>query len=244
MSTPPPESPPAVKPGTPLFVALDRTAWARRTLLDLTRDGPGHDIERLERHFALSLRTFRDIDAELRRAAADIGAPAARWLAAYDEVSATDPLLRYVLNARDLDPEDADRPTLLTWAPDIQSFELRVVDARRASRFFDEGALVRHLFRCETDQQLFQKVADGVMPSLRRLHKAGAEMLSRYETLHLRPYERGDGSRIAPPPSHAGEPIAPHAAAALDAVIGWFELEGERLAVLAPPGPAQSLPSQ
>lgn len=230
----PAKPPRAAKPGTPLFSALDRTGWARRTFVDLTRPGPdqdreAHDIERLERHFALSLKAFRDIDGALRLAAAEAGPAAEPWLAAHDGATSTDPLLRYLLNAPDLDPEDAEQPTLLTWAPDIQAFELRVVDARRASRFFDEGALVRHLFRCETDAQLFRKVADGVMPSLRRLHKAGAEMLSRYGALHLRPYAKGGAGMVVAPATHAGRPLAPTAEAALAAAIGWFEASGESL---------------
>jgi hypothetical protein len=201
----------------------EAVAWARRTLVDMTRPGDKHDLERIERHFALTLGRLKEARAALAQAAREVGA--VTWLDAFEVATRGDPLLRYLLLAPALEGD----ATLLTWPKDIETFDMRVVDDR-AIRFNDRSELMHYVFRCTSDAQLFEKVARGVMPSIRRLRKAGAELLVRYEGLALRSYDIRGVARIEPPRRHLGMALGPTAKDALEDAIGWFEDEAGVLA--------------
>jgi hypothetical protein len=193
-------------------------AWTRRTLIDMTRPGEKHDLERVVRHFASTLAKLKEGTAALREAGRAVGA--ITWLDAFDVATRGDPLLRYLLLA----PAQEGDDTLLTWPKDIETFDMRVVNDR-AIRFNDRSDLMHYVFRCTSDAQLFDKVARGVMPSIRRLRKAGAELLVDYDGLGLRAYDIRGVVRIEPPRRHLGMALGSTARSALEDAIGWFEAE-------------------
>lgn len=202
--------------------ARESIGWCRRTFVDMTRPGTRHELERVERHFALTLKQMQAARACL--SGAGVEAAAVTWHDAFTVACAGDPLLRYLLHAPPTEIDD----TLLTWPKTIETFDMRVVNDR-AIRFNDRSELMHYVFRCTTDAQLFDKVARGVMPSIRRLRKAGAELMVDYDGLALRPYEAKGVGRIDPPAHHRGLRLPPTAKAALEEAIGWFEEEAQVL---------------
>ncbi|MFO1147754.1 MAG: hypothetical protein U1E62_05190 [Alsobacter sp.] len=201
----------------------EAVAWTRRTLVDMTRPGDKHDLERILRHFALTLARLKEARAALREAAREVGA--VTWLDAFEVATRGDPLLRYLLLAPDLHGDD----TLLTWPRTIETFDMRVVNDR-AIRFNDRSELMHYVFRCTSDAQLFDKVARGAMPSIRRLRKAGAELLVDYDGLALRSYDIRGVARIEPPRRHLSMALGGTARAALEDAVRWFEDEAGVLA--------------
>lgn len=213
--------------------------WCDLYYQNMLEYGKTDRIEDVERTFVSVLLLLDSIHQSLVDAAKKLGA--LPWRDSLNALRETDPLLRYIWNARRSEAHDA----LVKWRPDMKHMEFQIVFPETA-RILQFGApnqyeanrrLIFKTFGVSTEDEFFDKVKAGHFPSRADQLVAGIEMQSSHGTLSLDSFIIGSGNRaetIPAPEQHLGKMLPPSATEAIRLAIDFYRNMAIELQTFSP----------
>ncbi len=213
--------------------------WCDLYYQNILEYGKSGNIDDVERTFVTVLLLLDAIHQSLADAAKKLGATS--WRDDLNKLRETDPLLRYVWNARRSEAHDA----LVKWRPDMKYMEFKVVLPETA-RILQFGApndyvatqrLIFKAFGVSTQDEFFDKAKAGHSPLRHDQLAAGIEFKFSLDTLSLDSFTIGSGNRaesIPAPEQHLGKMLPPSATEATRLAIEFYRNRARELEAFSP----------
>jgi len=198
-------------------------SWSDSNYQEMLEHGKRGRIQDVERAFVSLLLLLDSIHQSLVDAAKKLDEHA--WRNRLNELRATDPLLRYLWNARRSEAHDA----LVKWQPSMKQIQAKVILPETAriiqlgstSEYMAIQRLFFRAFEVATEEEFFEKVKIGFIPTREAQLNAGIEVQFSLDSLSLNEFKIGS-DKIAPPEKHLDKVLPPSATEAARFAIEFY----------------------
>ena len=200
--------------------------WSERDFHQMVEFGKLANIDEIKRLFFNVLTYISSASQALDSASSLMKLK--EWQANFSQQNENDPLLKYLVAARNVDVHDR----LIKWEPKLTEITLKIVDAEKFNKAGRRYPLVYqpymkgwcYVMNAPTENQAMRKFSKGTIPSSDRMLEAGTELQGTMHALQLIPFttNMGKNRNFTPPTVHLDNPLPPTIENVLTAAIKYY----------------------